>query len=49
MDDSEEIKETRKKASQIGVLLGGIALCVGALICLIYLLIYKPWKIPGTP
>jgi len=49
MDDSEDIKAARKKASQVGVLWGGIALMVGALICLAYLLIYEPWKMPAKP
>jgi len=47
--EEEELKAARKKASQVGVLLGGIALVVGSLICLAYLLIYKPWKFPGSP
>ena len=28
------------------MLLGGVAFCLGALICLIYLLVYKLWKVP---
>ena len=49
MTEEEELKAARKKASQVGVLLGGIALIVGALICLAYLLIYEPWKLPVNP
>jgi hypothetical protein len=41
-----ELKAARKKAAQIGTLLGGVSLVVGALICLIYLLRYQPWKLP---
>ena len=49
MTEEEELKAARKKASQVGVLWGGIALIVGALICLAYLLLYEPWKFHGTP
>ena len=49
MTEEEELKAARKKASQVGVLWGGIALMVGALICLVYLLIYEPWKMPAKP
>jgi len=38
------LKEERKKASQIGLLLGGFALVLGAIICLIYIFLYKPWQ-----
>ncbi|MBI2916216.1 MAG: hypothetical protein HYY63_03730 [Elusimicrobia bacterium] len=41
----DQIKAERKKASQVGLLLGGVALAAGALLCLIYLLIYKPWRL----
>jgi len=42
--EDETLKEERKKASHWGVFLGGIVLIAGAIICLIYLLIFKPWK-----
>lgn len=45
-EERERLKAERKKASQIGLLLGAAALVVGSIICLIYLLIYRPWKIP---
>ncbi len=44
--EKEQLKKDRKTASQIGLLLGGIAFTLGAITCLIYLLIYKPYKIP---
>ena len=47
--DEEQLKLDRKKASQIALLLGGIALALGALVCLVYLLVYKPWKIHPFP
>jgi hypothetical protein len=43
-DDREALKEQRKKASQIGLLLGALALVIGSIVCLIYLLLQKPWK-----
>jgi hypothetical protein len=44
--EEEQLKLERKRASQAALLLGGMALAAGALICLVYLLIFKPWKIP---
>ena len=41
----ESLKALRKRASQTGLLLGGVAFVVGSLICLVYLLVYKPWRI----
>lgn len=43
-NDTDELKLSRKKAANVAMLLGGLAFCLGALICLIYLLMYKPWK-----
>ena len=40
----ESLKAARKNASQVALLLGGIALAVGALVCLLYLVLYQPWK-----
>lgn len=42
--EEEQLKEVRKRASQTALLLGGFALALGALVCLVYLLVYKPWK-----
>lgn len=42
--EKEILKAEMKKASQIALLMGGIALVVGSLICLGFLLIQKPWK-----
>lgn len=39
-----ELKAQRKKASMTGLLFGALSLVIGALICLYYLLAYKPWK-----
>jgi hypothetical protein len=42
--EEEQLKFERKRASQTGLLLGGIALALGAVACLAYLLVFKPWK-----
>ncbi len=48
----DALKEKRKKASQMGLLLGALTLVVGSLVCLAYLLTQEPWKFkqagPGT-
>lgn len=44
----EELKAERKKASQWALFWGGVTLVVGAIICLIYLLMFKPWKMGGN-
>jgi len=41
------LESERKRASRAGLLLGGITFVLGALICLAYLLIKKPWKPPS--
>lgn len=45
----EELKAERKKFSQWALFWGGVSLVVGALLCLIYLMVYKPHKIGGLP
>lgn len=42
--EREELKALRKRASMNGLILGALSLMVGALVCLIYLLVYKPYK-----
>lgn len=50
MDDrelsKEELKALRKNASQWGLFWGALALALGAVVCLIYLLLYQPHKFP---
>ncbi len=43
-DSEEAVKAARKKASQVGLLLGALTLVLGSLVCLFYLLYFKPWK-----
>jgi len=41
----EDLKRERKQASQIALFLGGVTLVIGAILCLIYIIKFKPWKI----
>ena len=42
----EAARAVRKKSSLTGLLLGAACFVLGALVCLAYLLIVKPWKFP---
>ena len=43
--EKEELKLARKKAANIAMFWGGVAFCLGAVICLIYLWVVKPYKL----
>lgn len=45
MNDKSEEQLKKEKKSRTGLLLGGITLMAGAIICLIYIWFFKPWKI----
>lgn len=47
-EEEELLRSQRKKAAQLGTLFGAIVLILGAIVCLIYALIYKPWQIPES-
>lgn len=44
--EKENLRKEIKNFQQWATMLGGLALVIGSLICLVYLLVAKPWKIP---